>query len=341
MSSNYGILRIPLKFLEQVNNIGDSNRKNFYVHLLFTSSIDGKVGPGLLGYIYLTLVRIKDMQLQRTSLSGNITRLIEDRIEKMKIMYINRVKDIIDKEINDEIFRNTLKLDPSEIKFKVYRLSPKVNIDFVKIKKEIDNHLEEYYKSLSQDHNETPKAFQSLIGLHAKLLVLTSWFSVLTLLDYGLLTSMTKLNLRIEREILEEYTDRLWEDIFRIGMALGYKSKWILSSIQFYPDVYSFGNISRKVVEKNEYTEWRCTAYDCWLSRYAPLIANIISGDIKEIVRLPALFMKTFWKTYYTRILGYNEKNVKVYVGYSNNYCRIRVLVSRVNRSSQAKTVSS
>lgn len=340
MPDTHGLLKIPLKFMEYINKVGDN--KNTLTHILFTSSIDGGAGPGLLGYIFLTLVRIKDLQIQLQSLSNNISKSLQDRISKIEIVYLNKIKNLIYKELRNNISINSkFHIDINDLTYNILRLSPDKGVDVIEVKKELDEYIELYYNYISSLNKENlNKPLYKILKLEARLLFISLWFTLISLLRYGLLTSITKLSPDIERKMLNEYSEILWEMIFRIGNVMGYKSEWVLSSLHFYLDIYSDSPITTKIIKRGEHEEWICIAGDCWLSKYAPIISRVISSELKDLLRLPALFMKSFWRYLYINILGYDDNDIQVYIGYSRKYCKVRILFSHkitsgVERSSQ------
>jgi|Deesub1362B_J571_1020462.scaffolds.fasta_scaffold00005_267 hypothetical protein len=327
MSKERGnLLRIPMTYKSLLNNTRKT--KSGLTHLLFTSEINGGYGPGLIGYYYLNLIWNNDISLQLKNLWQRISNLHKERIRREFIIYLSKIRSIL----RDDLYsisnlESEFDLSISDLLYRVYKLDPLKNTPLKKYLDNINSTVSNYYNYINRDAKKVTNYISSLLKNYAELVILNGWY-YLVYLSY---VSMYSINIKDITKILEDteknYEKEIWRIIFEVGNKLGYKNEWILSSIHYYPDAYSFSRVVSKRKESPRGVEWICLIHDCWLSKYSPIISSITGVEIKNIITMPALMYKKFWRYLYTTILGYEEDKVRVNIGVSNRYCRIRIIV--------------
>lgn len=325
MSNVENILRLPIKFFKLLTKY--KSREGFN-HILYTSTCEGDAGPGLLGYLYLSLIRAKDLSLYYHAFYDLLPSNLRDRLDKSTVIYLSKVKDAYKDELDDGyLIKKIFRKNVNDIVYNIMRITPKIGIDIKKYKKEIDGILATYYKHLSDDDLALIRAdIKKLIVTLSNILIINTWLSYQVLLRLALLNTTAFIRDELEKSGLIEYRKNIWSDIFKICRTMGLKPEWLISSIHFYPEIYSYSDVTMKTVKTNRGIEWICIAKDCWISKLSPKISNIINVEIKDVIRLPALLSKSFWLHLYTQVLGYDEDDLFISIGISNKYCRIKII---------------
>lgn len=327
------ILRLPMLFLNLLEGHGQD--KESLSHILFTSSPKGDLGPGLIGYLYLFLIRSKDLSLQVDVLYKHLPLNMRSRLDNNVIIYMPKIKEVFRENINDNVvLSNLLGYSVSDLFYEVMKIAPKSGIDIVRYKDEINFHLSRFYKFLSLNNPVAVDEIKSLVKVFSRLAIINLWLSYQVLLRLGIATSILRLNNETEKELITHYREEVWNWIFKIYRIAGFKREWLLSTIHFYPETYSYGTVSTKTINSSRGMEWICMARGCWLSKLSNPISNILGVEFRDVIRMPALYHKNFWHHLYAGILGYSDENVKVSLSIGNEYCRIRILLTNIEKSS-------
>ena len=323
------VLRLPMQFLNLLEKHGEN--KESLSHILFTSSPKGEAGPGLIGYLYLFLIRSKDLSLHIEPLYNVLPSNIQSRLNNNIIIYTPKLKEVFKEDISDNsISSSILGYSASDLFYEIMKVTPKSGVDIVKYKNEVNFHLSQFYEYLSSNDPNAIREIKSIIRLFSRLALINLWLSYQVLLRLGIISSILRINDEAERKIIEYYKENVWNWFFKVCRATGFKREWLLSTIHIYPETYSYGTVSTKTINSSRGIEWICMARGCWLSKLSHSISNILGVEIRDIIRLPALYHKSFWKHLYTDILGYTDEDVKVSVSIGNEYCRIRILLTNI-----------